>query len=68
MCGRGEIFIDMLLSGEVDVTDVGDVAENSGFGHREPVLEVDWVYRYRITQERWSSTVGKRKPAVANDP
>jgi hypothetical protein len=59
MCGGGELFIDKLLSGAVDVTDVGDVAENSGFGHREPVLEVDWVYRYRITQERWSSREAK---------
>jgi hypothetical protein len=43
LCGGGELISDVLLTGVVVVSTVGDVAENPDFDYREPLLEVGWV-------------------------
>jgi hypothetical protein len=45
--GGGEAIGDLWLIGVVVVSAVGDMAENSGFVYREPVLEVGWVWDSR---------------------
>jgi hypothetical protein len=44
---RGEIFGDVLLTGVEGASTGGNMAKNSGFVQRQPVLELGWVWYAR---------------------
>jgi hypothetical protein len=58
----GETIGDVLLTGVEGVSDGGNMAKNSGFVQRQPVVELGWVWYAREVVR-----YGREEPAVADE-